>query len=102
MFSTVKLLDQNTFFTLLLRVLGYDDRKDDFSYDDAWSKAYEIGLISDSTYNGFEEDSMALVCYFVLLTEMKGTEKSLAEELVSKGVIDRNTAAGIGVVEYQE
>jgi hypothetical protein len=102
-FNPSQSLDENMFFIFLLTALGYDHRTGDFSLDNARSKAFEIGILSDSLYNnfaadGFQKDSMAQVCYFALMTEMKGTEKTLAEELVSKGAIKRIAASEIGIL----
>lgn len=81
----------NQFLTLLLRFLGYDDAKGDFTYTDPFDKAESIGLItSDFDANSFDRGDMVAICYRMLNVTFKGTDVTVAEKLISDGVFTKH------------
>lgn len=89
------------FLTFVLRALGYDDNKGDFSYDEATDKAEEIGLISKGEYensdSGFLRDDCVHICFEALKTKLKSGDLTLAEKLVSMGAVSKEDAEKYGL-----
>lgn len=81
-----------SYFTFLLRVLGYDDSKSDFTYDNALPFAKSIGLIDDTdlrVFNtqGFNRYHVAKYSIKALMMPMNGTQQSLFDTLIKSGQI---------------
>lgn len=89
----------NMYLTLILRALGFDDSVGDFSYATAYLKSAEIGLSKRGEYVGspFYRDDITYVSYRALGCNMKGKTNTLAQELISQGVIDSNTVSRLGL-----
>lgn len=93
----IKAKSYNTF---LLRALGYDDSKGDFSWDSANEFARDIGLVSSKYYTEltnsiFLRDHIAKSSYDALLTNVKGSSELLVEKLVGSRDIDGKIASTI-------
>lgn len=78
--------------TFLLRVLGYDDSKGDFKWDESLDKAWKINMVGyydaiDIQKNDFLRDQMAFLTLHALNQRPKGENESLLYKLASQGVI---------------
>lgn len=90
-FSPTDVVNIKSYATFLLRTLGYNDAKGDFSYNDALKKAEEIGLIPAGTYGNGDDVCLRDDCVYMslraLITKMNNSTTTLAESLTAKGVI---------------
>lgn len=89
------------FLTFVLRALGYDDGAGDFKVATAVQKALEIGLITEELQlsgNTLKRDACAKISYNALGTNLKDTEKVLAEKLVDDGTLTEKTVQLSGVL----
>lgn len=79
------------YLTLVLRALGYDDKKGDFSWDKASAKALEIGMIEQEAYKQYTTDGQFLrddavgIAYAALSQKLKGTDKILKSVITLPG-----------------
>lgn len=79
-----------TFLTLVLRALGYSDANGDFSFSDPYSLAKSIGILpSEVDTTNFLRADAVLVSYSAISANIKGTNKALAEKLISDGVFTK-------------
>ncbi len=76
------------YLTFTLRALGYDDiTGNDFTWDKPETLARSVGVLTDSVdLNEFLRADMVTVLTNALSAKMKGSEKTLAESLIGKGV----------------
>ncbi len=83
-------MDKKSYLTLMLRSLGYDDDKNDFTWSNAAEKAVEVGIIKNSDVNSkkFTRGDVAEVSYNTLKVNLKGQDKLLVEKLVEDNKID--------------
>jgi len=80
------------YITFILRALGYDDAAGDFSWDKSPTFAVSAGVITQSDLNGalsgvFYRDQVVYVSYKALSARLKGSNMTLAQKLISNGVI---------------
>lgn len=92
-----------SYMTFLLRALGYDDSNGDFNWDTAieFSKGIEIideNLYFDLVSNTFLRDHVAKCSYSAMMQNIKNETSTLTEKLVNEGIIDKNVATGIGLL----
>lgn len=102
-FGSYDKLNAKAYVTFLLRALGYDDSKGDFSYNNALDYAKSIGLIDNELYtlaNGsvFLRDHVAKSSYDALKQSMNNTNQTLAEKLVADGALNEDIAESIGII----
>ncbi|MDF1617752.1 hypothetical protein [Petrocella sp. FN5] len=90
-FGSSNQMDKKSYLTFMLRSLGYDDDKDDFTWSNATEKAAEVGIIKKSDMNStkFTRGDVAEVSYNTLKVNLKGQDKLLVEKLVEENKIDR-------------
>ncbi len=91
-FDSAALCSAQMYVTFVLRALGYDDGKGDFTYNNAITFARMENLLnSDFTKrlnsNDFIRGDMALVSYCSLLCTVKDSENLLLEKLKSEGAV---------------
>lgn len=101
-FTPSRALSAGNYVTFLLRALGYDDSRGDFSPSQALHTAAEISLMSSaaaSALSGASMDRGDLVdlSYAALTCKMKDGSQTLAEKLRDDGVFtaDEGEAAGV-------
>lgn len=98
-FSPNAEVNLKAFVTFLLRALGYNDANGDFDYGYAIEKAEELGLLINGTYeNGNDiclRDDCAYLSARAFNTKKKNSDKLLAEDLISKGVIPADSVERI-------
>lgn len=89
----------NAWFTMLLRMLGYNDAKGDFTVHDAPLFAQRIGLVSRG-YSGtmtrgdvFESMGAALTFSY------KDEDMTVIERLIQKGTCSRTAANALGLLD---
>ncbi len=85
------------YMTFLLRALGYDDAKGDFSWDSSMQAAVEYGVISEAecrfiSSTPFTRDHMVYLSYYALITNMKNSDKTLLESLIERGAVSESDA----------
>lgn len=104
-FGARDLTTANHYMTFLLRALGYDDTKGDFSWDHAMEYAVTRKILSQNERSaversGFQRDQMVFVSYYALFANKKNEDIRLLDELIAKGVISQSVAdAAIAEVE---
>lgn len=91
-FSQQTPADATMYCTYVLRALGYDDAAGDFSYREAVQKAIEVGLLTSAQYEqlqttGLLRDHMVLISYNALWAACNGSDQTLGERLVERGVL---------------
>ncbi|PKM66714.1 MAG: hypothetical protein CVU95_10595 [Firmicutes bacterium HGW-Firmicutes-2] len=90
-FGSSNRMDNKSYLTFMLRSLGYDDDKKDFTWSNAAEKAAEIGIIKKNEKNtmNFTRGDIAEVSYNTLKMNLKGEDKLLIEKLVEEKKIDQ-------------
>jgi hypothetical protein len=102
-YGSQNFIDSKSYATMLMRVLGYDDSKGDFSWNLALDKAVEIDLVdaeskSRLSSESFLRDDMVSFSYNLLKTEIKGSETRLVRNLIDQGVVDENIAMDCNLI----
>lgn len=90
-FSGNDTVTASEYLTLVLRVLGYDDKKGDFSWDKAWELSDKIGLTKgqyNASTNNFTRGDVAIVSQAT--AEMKAETDKKPED--DKSSEDKNTS----------
>lgn len=96
---------------LLLRVLGYDDSKGDFRWDDSVDKAEELGIlpadfVHDSSQSkiAFTKGALMKTSFCYLQAKFKDQEQTLADRLIENGAISGDLAEeyGLSVKKWDE
>ena len=77
--------------TFLLRALGYNDSKGDFSWHTAADTAAEYGILSQEQQmqDTFLRDDIVYTSYQALLQPMKSGTERLSDRLIAQGVFTR-------------
>ena len=83
--------------TFLLRVLGYDDKAGDFSWDQAMDAAVRYQVLSQAERDRiastpFTRDHMIYLSYYALFAKEKGGGATLLDRLVEQGAVSRQAA----------
>lgn len=102
-FDPSDIIDANSYFTFLLRALGYSDSKGDFSWKRSLEFGREMSLLSEADYYEltkytFYRDHMAKVSYLGLKMQLKGGG-TLVQKLIDNNAIDRDIAAEVGLID---
>jgi len=76
------------FLTFVLRALGYSDSDGDFTWDNPYDLAEELGVINDCvvTGSGFLRADCVIICYNSLSVQLKNEKGILSEKLIADGV----------------
>lgn len=103
-FGSTNNIKATSYFTFILRALGYDDKSGDFVWDQSLEFSINNSLISQNDFNELKEnaflrDNVAKISYFALNMPLKDKKTKLIEKLIDLNVIDRITANKIGLVE---
>lgn len=78
------------FLTLMLRALGYSDASGEFSWQDPYALAEEVGLLCPLfSGKGFLRGDAMFICYEALDARPKGRDTTLLEELTANGAIQK-------------
>ena len=85
-FGTDDRMGDAAFLTLILRVLGYEDSKGDFVWNDPYALAKIAGLLdSENADTDFTRGDAFVICYKALTATVK-SGASIKDQLVAKGV----------------
>lgn len=92
LFGANDALDVNGYLTFVLRSLGYDDTKGDFSWANSAAKGKELALIDGSEQeliakSGFKRGNMVRISRLALDAALKGDTKTLQDKLYAEGAI---------------
>ena len=102
-FGSSDKIDGKSYTTFVLRALGYDDSKGEFSWLEALEFAENINLIDfeelNLIKNDFKRNELVLLSYNSLNTKIKDTGNKLFKELMYNGVIRPHIAYDIGLLE---
>jgi hypothetical protein len=89
---------EKQFLAMTLKALGYTT--DDFSWSTVFQKAYEVGLVSDSSYqtktvdnSDFKRGNVVRVMYTALGLKPKSENMSLIQKMVNEDQITYETAS---------
>ncbi len=75
------------YITFVLRALGYSDSNGDFTWDNPYALARQVGVMNGNPdITKFLRADVVLVSYAALEAEVKGTGKTLAEKLIEAKV----------------
>lgn len=96
-FGASELTGANHYMTFLLRVLGYDDKAGDFSWDQAMDAAVRYQVLSQAERDRiastpFTRDHMIYLSYYALFAKEKGGGATLLDRLVEQGAVSRQAA----------
>ncbi len=81
----------NMYLTFVLRALGYSDSSGDFKWDDPATLATSVGILtSDIDSTNFLRADVALISYAALSANIKDSEQTMAEKLISDGVFTKD------------
>jgi hypothetical protein len=93
------MLNQNTYITYLLRILGYSDEPpvSDFVWSGALEMARSMNIIDENFFctlrdMDFNRGHMARLTYLFLSQKLKSREKTLLEKLVDDGAVNKSAA----------
>jgi S1-C subfamily serine protease len=89
----------NAWCTMLLRMLGYSDKAGDFSPDAAALFAQHIGLTSVAYSGPLSRGDLFAIAYGALTFPYKGTQETVAERLISRGVVSTAAASALGLLD---
>lgn len=76
------------YVTFVMRALGYDDKNNDFKYQEALDKAVELGLLTAGTASELKSESVFLrddmvgISYNALDVKLKSSSQTLLDKLV--------------------
>ncbi len=80
--------------TFMLRALGYSDAAGDFSWNDPFSLAKQVGILPDGVDTAdFRRADAVLVSYAALKAGVKGAGITLAQKLLAAGVFTADAYA---------
>ena len=99
-FAPGETANANMYLTFLLRALGYDDSRGDFSYFTAYKKAAETGICRSGEYvsGSFYRDDCVYTSWRALLAGCSDESGSLASRLSASGAIDGEKARELGLL----
>lgn len=101
-FGSSDIINANSYFTFILRALGYDDASGDFTWNQSLTFAKDKFLLSESDYTElasglFYRDHLAKVSYLGLKMQLK-SGGTLIQKLISTNAIDRDIAREVGLI----
>lgn len=103
-YGSNNMLDEQQCVTLLLRVLGYNDKIGDFQWDKSLEKAVEINLVSENFAKAFDNeahqfirDDVVYLLNNALDTKLKDSENTLMEKLIADNVFTLDQAIDSGL-----
>ncbi len=88
------------FSAMLLRVLGYNDSRGDFAYENATDIAISLGLTgADAVYKyELSRSDMIDMCHRALRLPIQNSVRLLIRKLCDEGAVDSTRAADVGLL----
>lgn len=98
-------ISDRAFLKLLIMTLGYDYGTD-FTWSNVFKKAYEIGLVTDSSFltktkdnNNYKRNDVVSAIYNALTKVNKKTKVTMLQGLINENVISREQAISAGLAD---
>jgi len=104
-FGSDQPINDQQYFTFVLRALRYDDRQGDFVWNSARQKAIELGIVDSEwqTEGNLTRGHFASISRMALSAELKGSTQMLLELLVSIGAVEASAPlSSNGAIEVYE
>lgn len=100
-FGAQDIITVQQFATMLLRVLGYDDSRGDFSYTNAVSFAKGCSLIDSEIASHYElsRKDMINMCYTALKLNMRNSSRKLINKLCDEKAVEEAVATWTGILK---
>lgn len=103
-FGSENLINAKDYMTFMLRALGYDDVRGDFSYDKSIEFAKEKQIIStedkkELNSQAFLRDHLVKISFLSLQANIKDESQTLLEKLVEDGVVSRSAASKVSKID---
>lgn len=100
-FNSNAQIDACDWFAALLRMIGYDDSKGDFSLDVAADFAQRIGLASIHYDGPISRGDLFISMQDALTFPMKDGSGTVLDSLIRKGLVSRPTANALGLLSLK-
>lgn len=97
-FNPNETISANAWFGMLLRMLGYSEKTNDFKPDEAPVFAQRIGLVSRSYTGNMTRGDLFESMSEALLFSYKDKETTVIEKLIEAGVCSRYAANALGLL----
>lgn len=97
-FGSSQTVTANGFCTFLLRMLGYSDKRGDFTASDASSFARHIGLVNIDYSGGLTQGDLFAISAGALTFCYKDSEERVIDRLISTGTVRRSAANALGLL----
>lgn len=104
-FKANETLSEKAFLSMMLKAMGYTD----VAWDDVNTKAYEIGLVRDSSYIGkttdntdFRRGDVVNIMHNSLKLMVNGTENTVVGRLVADGVVELSVVDTLGLLSEDD
>ncbi|ANX00218.1 S-layer protein [Thermoclostridium stercorarium subsp. leptospartum DSM 9219] len=98
-------ITEKSFLKIILSILGYEINTD-YTWNNIYKKAFEVGLVTDLSYISKEDDNTDFrrsgavnIMYNALMLKEKKTGKELFYKLIDAEVITRAEAIKLGFIE---
>lgn len=106
LFGSDDKMTAKAYVTFILRALGYDDIKGDFSYDNAIDFAEAKSIISSKDKKELNEkpflrDHLVKLSFISLNSNIKNKSQTLLEKLVANGVVSKSVASQIKKIDIK-
>ena len=100
-FGAMDIATVQQFSTMLLRVLGFDDSRGDFSFDSAVSFAQHYGLLTPEIASRYElsRADMINMCYCALMLNLKNSNRKLIVKLCDERAVIKELAESAGLLK---
>jgi hypothetical protein len=103
-FGTQLIVDEKSYLTFMLRGLGYDDEKGDFSWSKAKEKANGLGIVK--TWNKdnakLTRGEVTKISLATLSTNIKDQKETLIYKLIKDDVINSRAAVDAGIISEEQ
>ena len=94
-------ISANAWFGMLLRMLGYSEKANDFRPEDAPAFAQRIGLVSESYSGNLTRGDLFESMTEALQFSYKGQDLTVLEKLIQTGTCSRYTANALGLLNRE-
>ncbi len=99
--------DSKMYLTFVLRALGYDDTKGDFTYDNSIAFARMQNLINSDyvlrlSSSTFVRGDLAAISFWALFTEQKNNEQILLDKLIFENALSSENAKKYSNIYHTE
>ena len=97
LFGSTNDCDSKMYVTLVLRALGYDDSKGDFSYNESIVFGRMNNLLTGADAiryeaDGFTRGDMAMISYHALFAKLNGKDTILLQKLYDENAVEKSAA----------